>query len=131
PVTSAPRASSHSHSHAPLNPVWPVTKTRRPANAPPNERDTGGAWTWAVELIAAPLGLRPASVGLPYFPRGPVLRPQAIEVLRFLIRIHRLPEAVVLVGVELAVARQLLERLAFQHDGRIVREIIEEAVVAD
>ena len=31
PVTRAPSSCSHSASHAPLNPVWPVTRTRRPA----------------------------------------------------------------------------------------------------
>ena len=30
PYTRAPMPASHSDSHAPLNPVWPVTRTRRP-----------------------------------------------------------------------------------------------------
>jgi hypothetical protein len=29
PVTFAPSPFSHNTNHAPLNPVWPVTKTRR------------------------------------------------------------------------------------------------------
>ena len=35
PVTSAPRPSSHSQSHAPLKPVCPVTSTRLPVKAEP------------------------------------------------------------------------------------------------
>src|SRR3972149_1892304 len=31
PVTFAPRVCSHIDNHAPLNPVWPVTETRFPA----------------------------------------------------------------------------------------------------
>src|SRR6476661_2330151 len=47
PVTCAPSASSHSDSHEPLNQVWPVTKTDRPAKAERTVSSTDedpGAW---------------------------------------------------------------------------------------
>src|SRR5207249_5751237 len=46
PATSAPNSSSHVHSQEPLNPVWPVTSTRRPAYTFENISDgSSGAQT--------------------------------------------------------------------------------------
>src|SRR5262249_36026943 len=42
PVTSAPSDCSHSDSHAPLKPVWPVTRTRRRLQKSESIPTTGG-----------------------------------------------------------------------------------------
>src|SRR5579862_358162 len=67
---------------------------------------------------------------LPHLPCGPALRPELVEILRLLVGVHRLPEPFVLEGVELAVARQGDDRLLLEHDFRVVRQVIEHAVVA-
>src|SRR5471030_1193352 len=48
PTTRAPSIKSHSESHEPLNPVWPVTSTVFPAKTPCNNSrlDGGGALVW-------------------------------------------------------------------------------------
>ena len=93
PSRSAPSDCSHSASHAPLKPVWPVSSTRR--SAPERRVDA------AASLAGGACALtRPSSSP----PRRLAAGPQLLEVVAVAQRVHRLPEAVVAVGRELAVA---------------------------
>lgn len=56
PQTRAPRRSSSAQSQEPLNPVWPVTRTRRPRQKPPSAMDvipTSLDGLWKIALHAA------------------------------------------------------------------------------
>ena len=83
PVTSAPIRVSHAQVHAPLKPVWPVSRTRLPRQK-------------------SAFGIGPS------LPRRISTLPQAFEVVFVAQRVHRVPEAVMLVGCELAGLRQRL-----------------------
>ena len=81
PVDLGAERCSHSASQLPLKPVWPVTSTRRPRqNARRHVTTT--------------------------FHGARARRPQLLEVVLVAQRVHRLPEAVVAVGGELALARR-------------------------
>ena len=83
PRTSAPSRRSQSASQDPLKPVCPVSSTRRPAQ---NAAVGSAAVTWS--RAAGPAG------------------PRAVQLVALPQRVHRHPEAVVLVGGELARARR-------------------------
>src|SRR5207247_5755666 len=68
PATSAPNSSSHVHSQEPLNPVWPVTSTRRPAYTFENISDgsSGRCTVFPGTVLQEPCTAPPhSSSGLP------------------------------------------------------------------
>src|SRR5688572_17808535 len=91
-TTLAPSSSRRFTSHEPTMPVAPVTNTRRPRQSS----------RVLFEFISLP--------HLPWsVPRGPEL----VQQLPFAQRIHRLPEALVPVGHELAIGSQPFHGVAF------------------
>src|SRR5687767_14347605 len=68
---------------------------------------------------------------LPDLPRRCPFLPDSIEVLTLLVGVHRLPESLMPVGVELSVPRKMLERLTLEHYARVIGQIIEKALAAD
>ena len=67
---------------------------------------------------------------LPHFPGSFALRPYIFQQSLFAHGVHALPEALVLVGHELAILRGALQRRLFQ-DGIIAVDIVEELRLAD
>src|SRR5689334_18646688 len=106
PVTCAPRERSHSASHAPLKPVWPVRRTRLPLYILPN----------AIAGDAAGIS--------PDFPGRFFLVPDFVQILGLLIGVHRLPEALVLVRIELLVTHEIVHWPALEHDAGVARQVI-------
>src|SRR6516225_1059138 len=106
PVTSAPRRASQSDSHPPLNPVWPVTSARTPRY-------------WS------------KSATLPHRPGRTPVRPETRQMLVIARRVHAVPEMLVTVGHQLAVAGQLLERFALEHKIGTIAEPIEHGARED
>ncbi len=68
---------------------------------------------------------------LPNFPGGGAAIPKLVQVLRFLIGVHRLPEALMAVGVELGVAHEIVHGVTLQHDVGVGREVVKQAVFAN
>src|SRR5690242_1053727 len=106
-TTSAPAASSRFTSQLPTRPAPPVTSTGRSRQ----------------RVIA-----RPAS--FPELPRRVAARPELVQMLVLAERVHGVEEAVVLERAELAVERELLERLLLEH-AVVAAEVIEPPPVED
>ena len=85
PVTCAHSSRSHRVSQLPLKPVWPVGSTRRP-------RQKEGS-------------------GFRAFPGGLAAYPQLLEMHPIPQGVHRLPVAVVSLGLQLPLSRQALQGL--------------------
>src|SRR3972149_7692126 len=85
PVPLAPRVCSHIDNHAPLNPVWPVTKTRFPA-----------------QKFLSAIG----TLLVPHDPGAVPAFPLAIEGFHLFERIHRLPEPPVFINRQLSIGRE-------------------------
>src|SRR5260221_7227071 len=66
----------------------------------------------------------------PDFPRGLVFSPKLVEVLGFLVSVHRLPETLVLEGMKFDIPNQLVHRFALQHYLRIKGKVVEHPVIA-
>src|SRR4051812_43356358 len=103
PVRSAPRDCSHSESQLPLKPVCPVMNTRRPRQKA-RSRSPGGGEPSAIRY----------AVALPDFPGRLALGHDRVQLLLILERVHRLPEAVVLVRHQLTLLDQPVERLVHE-----------------
>src|SRR5262245_22683206 len=83
------------HSHAPLKPVWPVTRTRFPSQN-------------------AGVTLKAVASGLPE-PRRLAGFPELLQVVPVSQRVHGVPEAEMTVRAKLVVGREALERLTLPH----------------
>src|SRR6185312_8523472 len=75
-------------------------------------------------FMSCGLAWRPPGRSFPDLPGGIAARPEGLEAHFVAHGVHALPETVVLVGHELPVARQTLERLALEQRG-IARDVIE------
>src|SRR5205809_1024207 len=67
----------------------------------------------------------------PDLPRRVVLFPQAVQVEVVAVGVHGMPEALVQVDRELAVARELAQRLLLQEELRIVVQVVEDLALED
>src|SRR5580692_2755113 len=117
PVTLAPSDCNHSASHAPLKPVWPVSSTRR-------SRQKLASRTPAGAGSAALMGV-PGDAHRVLGPRSQGRRtgtPQLLELVAVAQRVHRLPEALVTVGRELALRGERAHRLLLPH-GAVAIEV--------
>src|SRR5438128_10182435 len=111
PVTRAPSDCSHSASQAPLNPVWPVSSTRRSRQKPASGAGPGG-------VPAARIPARAARVLTwlgPCPPRSAAGTPPLLELSAVAQRVHRLPEALVAIARELAFLRERAHGLLLPH----------------
>src|SRR4051794_21780741 len=111
--TSAPASTSRRTSQLPTSPVAPVTNV--------------GLSRQNVSDIRKHLG---GLIG-PDGPGGLVPRPEVVEIEVLAIGVHRVKETLVLVGDELAVMGQLLERLALQNAVRVDVEVVEHPALED
>src|ERR1700682_2169990 len=66
----------------------------------------------------------------PHFPGGLLARPEFVQILIFAVRVHGVEKSVMVIGHELAFARQSLPRLTFVDTFRSVK-VIEHATAED
>src|SRR6266852_3686648 len=120
PTTWAPFSKSPRTVHVPTSPVHPVTSTRRSCQ-------NGSAI-----FIGTPSSSdHPQPGHIPGIPRGPVHGPEVVEVLEIAAVIHGLPETVVEIRHEFAIAGQAHQRRLFKYQAGIIVEPMEQAALKD